>query len=248
MSDNAQPNPSAPSADPSGGEFVPSVPKEEFIKQLDNFDPINDLPSVWAGADKLGPASSGLKIGLHTFSPEVRQELQARGREIDPTNPAAGTEWAIKDYTRRKVIEARVRSMPESATFYQKEAAALEMERYRAEERADQIIRDMAKQRTITDPATGKEVETGSPYYSPDRLKALGEELAAIRYRQKIVDDIEGPKRLLEAGERDYTAYVERQRAEWEAKQAKRLADKMLADDRIKRQAEGIAKNRRGTL
>lgn len=240
--------PSTPSVDNTAGEFVPSVPKEEFIKQLDNFDPIADLPSVWEGADKLPPASPDFKIGLQTFSPEIRQQLQARGRELNPVNPEAGTERAIQEHTRRKVIEARVRSMPESATFYQKEAAALELERYRADERADQIIRDMAKQRTVVDPTTGKEIETGDPYYSPERLKALGDELATIRYRAKLLEDTEGPRRLLEAGNRDYTAYVERERAAWEAKQASRLADKMLADDRIKRQAEGIAKHRRGNL
>lgn len=247
MSDPAQPNPSAPSADPSVGEFVPSVSFEEFAKTLDDFDPIEDLPSVWEGADKLAP-SSNFTVELTAFAPETRKQLQERGRELNPADPEAGTKTAIGEHIRREAINARCRSMPESATFYQKEVAAQQMELFRNQQRSEQILQEMAKQRTVIDPATGKEIETGDPLLSPERLKALGEELSSLLHRSTLLVDVEGPEQLRKAALRDYEASTERERAIWEAKQADRLADKMAADERITRQAEALAKHRRSNL
>ena len=141
-------------------EFVPPMTETEFYATLENFDPIADLP-VWQGLDKLNnPLPDAPPITLEAFGPEQREEIMNRASEISPANRDAAISQAISEKLNRSAINLRVRSTSDDASHFVREHCAIEYEIDEAERESLSITQQLNAKRTITDPATGKLIET----------------------------------------------------------------------------------------
>lgn len=228
-------------------EFVPPMTETEFYATLENFDPVADLP-VWQGLDKLNnPLPDAPPITLEAFGPEQREEIMTRASEISPANRDAAISQAISEKLNREAINLRVRSTSDDASHYVREHCALEYELVEAEKQTRAIYAQLDAKRTITDPATGKVVETEDFQIEGERRTALLLKANELWGRSQSLAEREGPKRLQEAKQRDWSEYTELHRRTWELGEIDRRAHKMVQDERLNTQAAARAKHLKGS-
>lgn len=230
----------APPISTDGPEFVPPLSQQEFYASLEDFDAINDLPT-WKGLETItAPAPA---VTLEAFSPDDRQALEARATEINPYNREAAISQAISEKLGQAAINLRVRSTSDEASHYVREHCAIEFELMQAEQESFKIADQLNARRTVTDPVSGKQIETDEFMVSGMQRDQLGKQLMDLFLRSEAMASGEGQRRRDAAREKDWAEYVDLQRRTWEAQEIDRRAKKMVVDDRLNTAAATRAKH-----
>lgn len=227
-------------------EFVPPLTETEFYATLEDFDAIKDLP-VWQGVDKINEGKGEAPpITLAAFGPEHQADIKARAAELTSYSPDAAIAQAISETLNREAINLRVRSTSDQASHWVREICAVEYELVEAQKQHGELLTQLAVKRTITDPATGKIVETEDYLIEGDKRTRMFQEASELFARANALADREGPKRIEEARKQDWAEYTELHKRTYELSEIDRRAHKLVSEDRINTQAAARARHLKG--
>lgn len=223
-------------------EYVSPLTETEFYASLENFDAINDLPT-WKGLETLNHLPAAEAPTIAAFGPAHQAELRARAAEINPYDRDASMAQAISEKLNREAINLRVQSTSDTASHWIKEHCSVELEFKDAERESQALLTQLNEKRMVRDPSTGNMIDSGDHVLTGDRRQAVGDRINELWNRSVGLSEREAPKRLLEAKQRDWEEYSDRNRRMWEITEINRRADKMVQEDHLNTQAAARAKN-----
>jgi hypothetical protein len=251
-------------ADTTGSDFtLPSydIPPEDFelAERLSQFDPLaTPSPVKLTGG---GAFNAPERFTLAILPPDKQGPIAAQLAQV-PANVRADREHElVVEALKKNSVDLRIKAGPGAgATPVERERFQLAREIFDLENEELAIAVELAKVEKsvpvfdevtgapIIDPNTGQQQMQLVNLIQGDRRKAMEARVAEIRRHIGLLDGPEGDRRLQRALKASVEAEKARQQELAEEQDARRMADEINRDQRVKAKAEVYAKHRRNTL
>ncbi len=251
-------------ADTTGSDFtLPSydiAPEDfELAERLSQFDPLaTPSPVKLTGG---GAFKAPERFTLSILPPDKQGPIAAQLAQVPAYVRAEREHELVVEALKRNSIELRVKSGPGSgATPVERERFLLAREVYDLESEETRLLTQLAEVdrwvpvfdtetgAPVIDPKTGQQQVKAVEVIQGDRRKAMEARVAEIRRHIGLLDGPEGDRRLQRALKASVEAEKARQQQLAEEQDARRMADEINRDQRVKAKAEVYAKHRRNTL
>ena len=220
---------------------------DEIAAEIVNFDPVYDVPSP---VEVVGNPLDRVNLPkLEAFSPEVQDRIRAKLANVTPGNRDLFEQEFIREELYQYAAYTRVKAgVGEGANAYQREFYAINAEVNQTSDEITRLTTELARKRTMRDPATGQVVELDDPYHSPERIRAMEAELNNQLARLRALDGPEKARRLEKAKARAVAQRKEVLQQIADHKEAERRAAEIVRNERIEKAAEAKAKRLRSAL
>lgn len=251
-------------ADTTGSDFTPvsydiapeDRPLAEYYAQ---FDPLaTPSPVQLTGG---GSFKAPERFTVEILPPDRRAKVQQELAQVPDHRRAEREHELVLEALKQNSIELRVKAGPGAgATEVERERLLIAREVYDLENEEARIYAQLAEVEQwvpvfdketgapVIDPRTGQQQVKAVEVVQGARRKAMEARAAEIRRQIGLLDGFEGDRRLQRALKATVEAGKSRQQQLAEEQEARRVADQINREERIKAKAEAYAKNRRNVL
>lgn len=261
--DNTTPDRAHLVVDTTGSEFEPTsydiAPEDlELAERLAQFDPLAvPSPVKLTGG---GAFKAPERFTMSILPPDKRDGIASKLAQVPADLRSQREHELVLEALKQNSVHIRVKAGPgEGATPVERERFLIAREVYDLEKEEARIYAQLAEVERwvpvfdengeqVIDPKTGQQKVQAVELVQGDRRKAMEARAAEIRRQIALLDGFEGDRRLQRALKATVEAEKARQQQLAEEQEARRMADQINRDERIKAKAEVYAKHRRHTL